>query len=311
MENVDLSERGGNSSSSSSLASINFDSPSLSHVRASRDRCESLYGIDPHSRLVCNRYSQSEVGLRLEKVEEPLARAQPLINEIRSVVKNANYCMLIADDECAAVAEFHDTDLARYLKKQGIAVGTFWDESWVGTNGIGTSTADKAAVTVNGKEHFHNNFHKFICSAAPLIDHMGRRYGALNLTGAATTSQTEVIRVSQFVRGAAAKLHSYVFRDYFRGHRLVAIADERFNDVENMSKLLAVDNTGCVVGVTDALLANMKEESREELMGVPLKTLIGLDYENLLSSEERLHQLEEGTLGGPDARARFTARINL
>lgn len=278
-------------------ASITFEG-SASQVKASRARCEREYEIDPHSRLVCNRYSQSEVGLRLEKVEEPLARAKPLINQVRSVVRNANYCMLIADDECAAVAEFHDTDLARYLKKEGIAVGTFWDESWVGTNGIGTSTADAAAVTVNGEEHYHRNFHKFICSAAPLIDHRGRRYGALNLTGTATTSQTEVVRVSQFVRRAADKFHTYVFRDFFQDHRLVAIADERFNDVDNMSQILAVDDSGCIIGVTNDLLAKLGQQDREDLMGMSLKKLIGLDYEKLLSSEERLHRLEEGALGG-------------
>lgn len=298
MTDHNATERTNNLSENTATAGIKFEGPSVSHVRASRERCENLYDIDPYSRLVCNRFSQSEVGTRLEKVEEPLARAKPLIHEIRTVVKNANYCMLIADDECAAVAEFHDTDLARYLKKQGIAVGTVWDETWVGTNGIGTSTADSAAVTVNGEEHYHRNFHQFICSAAPLVDHSGRRYGALNLTGSATTSQTEVIRVSQFVRRAAAKFHSYVFRDYFQNHRLIAIADERFNDVDKMSKMLAVDDAGCVIGVTDDLLASLNLDNRVDLMGKSLQQVIGLDYEKLLSSEERMHALEEGTTGG-------------
>ena len=282
----------------SKVPNLVTDGPSASHVRASWDRCEGLYDLDPHARLIYNRYSQSEVGQRLEKVEEPLARAKPLINQIRSVVRNANYCMLLADDECAAIAEFHDTDLARYFKNQGIAVGTFWDEACVGTNGIGTSTADTTAVTVNGEQHYHKRLHQFICSAAPLVDHSGRRYGAINLTGKATSSQTEVIRLSQFVRRAAANLHSYVFRDFFQSQTLVAIADERFNDQGNMSKILAVDDTGCIVGVTNELLKEIAADKRSELIGKPLGKVIGLEYEKLLASEERLHLLDEGKLSG-------------
>jgi len=277
---------------------LSIEGPSAAFVQASRDRCESLYDLDPHSRLLYNRYSQSEMAPRMEKVEEPLARAQPLINNIRTVVKNADYCMLIADDECAAIAEYHDTDLARYLKKQGIAAGTLWDEECVGTNGIGTSTASTAPVTVNGEQHFHSKFFQFICSAAPLIDQFGRRYGALNVTGPATKSATEVVKLSQFVRRAVSNLHSHVFRDYFQDHRLVVIADERFNSAESMSKVFAIDDAANIVGVTNDLLASLEVDSREDLVGMPLGDLIGLDIDKLISSDERLHELANGKLDG-------------
>lgn len=277
---------------------ITLDGPSVAQVKASWNRCEKIYDLDPYARLMYNRYSQSEVGQRMEKVEEPLARGKPLIDQIRSVVKNANYCMLLADDECVAIAEFHDTELARYFKKEGIAIGTFWDESQVGTNGIGTSTADTTAATVNGEQHYHHLLHKFICSAAPLVDHCGRRYGAINLTGKATSSQTEVIRLSQFVRRAADNLHLHVFREFFQNHTLVGIADERFNEVNSMSKLMALDDTGCIVGVTNDLLTQIGVKDRRDLIGTSMDKVIGLEFETLSSSEERLHQLVEGTLGG-------------
>jgi len=282
----------------SAFPDLSIEGPSAAYVQASRDRCESLYDLDPHSRLLYNRYSQSELAPRLEKVEEPLARAQPLINSIRTVVKNADYCMLIADDECAAIAEFHDTDLARYLKKQGIAAGTLWDEACVGTNGIGTSTASIAPVTVNGDQHYHSKFFQFICSAAPLIDQFGRRYGALNVTGPATKSATEVVKLSQFVRRAVSNLHSHVFRDYFRDHRLVVIADERFNSAESMSKVFAIDDAANIIGVTNDLLASLEVDNREDLIGTPLTNLIGLDVDKLIASDERLHELEHGKLDG-------------
>jgi len=315
MEKLNDAPQSGSSHDRNVFPDLSVEGPSASQVADSRDRCETLYDLDPHSRLLYNRYSQSELGIRLEKVEEPLARAQPLISQIRTVVKNANYCMLIADDECAAIAEYHDTELARYLKKQGIAVGTLWDESCVGTNGIGTSTANTAAVTVNGEQHYHSKFHQFICSAAPLTDQFGRRYGALNLTGCATTSATEVVRLSQFVRRAAEKLHSYVFRDYFQDHTLVAIADERFNNTENMSRVFAIDNGGCIVGVSNDLMLGLGVTNRSELMGVPLSDIIGLGSDTLTSSEQRLHKLEQGKLAGQYAlsitlpRARSTNAI--
>jgi len=101
----DNAARHDKSSSDSIFPDLSMEGPSAAHVKASRDRCESLYDLDPHSRLLYNRYSQSELAPRLEKVEEPLARAQPLISSIRTVVKNADYCMLIADDECVSVQQ--------------------------------------------------------------------------------------------------------------------------------------------------------------------------------------------------------------
>ena len=129
---------------------LSIDSASKAHVEASWNRCETDYGLCRGSRLLGNRYSQSEVVTRRERIEEPLRRADPLIHEIRKVVRNADYCMLIADSEGAAVAEYCDSAMARELKSRGITVGTLWDEPCVGTNGIGTAIASKTAVTVNG-----------------------------------------------------------------------------------------------------------------------------------------------------------------
>lgn len=274
---------------------LSVDGASAEFVRASWDRCESEYGLNPFSRLLGNRYSQSELISRLESVEEPLARADSVISKIRRVVSNADYAMLIADTEGAAVAEYCDSAMARQIKDRGITVGTLWDEPCVGTNGIGTSLASGNAITVNGDQHFHSRFRQFICSAALLVDHRGKQYGAINLTGNATSSQTEAIRVSQYVRRCAQRLHTYVFRDYFRHHALVAVTESMFSEDQEMSRLLALDESGVIVGATNDLISSLENTNREELVGEPIQKLIGVDYDELLSDSGRLHRLEDST----------------
>ena len=277
---------------------LSIDSASKAYVEASWDRCESQYGLNRGSRLLGNRYSQSEIVIRRERIEEPLRQADPLIHEIRKVVRNADYCMLIADSEGAAVAEYCDTAMARDLKKRGITVGTLWDEPCVGTNGIGTALASKTAVTVNGDQHYLNSLNQFICSAAPLLDHRGKHYGAINVTGNATESQTEVVRVSQYVRRCAAQLHTHVFRDFYRHNTLVAVTDSLFSESHEMSRLLAIDESGHIVGATNELISSLELESRQALLGKPIDKLIGLDLDQLLSTEGRLHRLELDNCAG-------------
>lgn len=297
MHTIEDSHASGRSLTDGAMPKLSIESVSQAFVEASWNRCQSEYGLDPASRLLGNRYSEGELLTRRERIEEPLTRVDPLIHNIRKVVRNADYSMLIADAEGAAVAEYCDSAMARELRKRGITVGTLWDEPCVGTNGIGTALASKTAVTINGDQHYLNSFHQFICSAAPLIDHRGAQYGAINVTGNATQSQTEAVRVSQYVRRCAAQLHTYVFRDFFRHNALVAMTDSLFSENNEMSQLLAIDESGCVVGATNEFLSCMNIDSRQELVGKPIVEVIGLDYDALLSSEGRLHRPEEGACG--------------
>ena len=293
MPTLTNSRTGAKRSGKTTFPDLSLENASLESIKASWNRCEAEYGLSRGSRLLGNRYSQSEVVSRLERLEEPLRRADPLIHEIRKVVRNADYCMLIADSEGAAVAEYCDTAMARDLKRRGITVGTLWDEPCVGTNGVGTALASETAVTVNGDQHYLNSLSQFICSAAPLLDHRGARYGAINVTGNATKSQTEAIRVSQYVRRCAEQLHSFVFREFFRNNTLVAVTDSLFSEKHEMSRLLAIDESGCIIGATNELISSLGINSRQSLVGTPIDDLIGLDYDLLLSSEGRLHRLEQ------------------
>ncbi len=277
---------------------LNTESASKTFIQESWTRCEAEYGLSRGSSLLGNRYSQSELVSRRERVEEPLRSVDPVLHEIRKVVRNADYCMLIGDSDGAAIAEYCDTAMARDLKKRGITVGTLWDEACVGTNGLGTALASKTAVTVNGDQHFHNSFHQFICSAAPLLDHRGLQYGAINVTGNATQSQTEAVRVSQYVRRSAEQLHTYCFRDFFRHSTLVAITDSLFNENHDMSRLLAIDDSGRIIGATNDLISSLGMGSRQTVVGTAIDKVIGLDLDVLFSSNGRLHRLEKNIQSG-------------
>lgn len=298
MHTLKDSRAGSQCSSTPSFPDLNTESASKAFIEASWTRCEAEYGLSRGSSLLGNRYSQSELVSRRERIEEPLRRVDPVIHEIRKVVRNADYCMLIGDSEGAAIAEYCDTAMARDLKKRGITVGTIWDEACVGTNGLGTALASKTAVTVNGDQHYHNSFHQFICSAAPLLDHRGVQYGAINVTGNATQSQTEAVRVSQYVRRSAQLLHTHSFRDFFRHSTLVAITDSIFNENHDMSRLFAIDDSGRVVGATNDLISSLGIESRQTVVGTPIDELIGLDLDVLFSSSGRLHRLEKNIRSG-------------
>ena len=65
-----------------------------------------------------------------------------------------------------------------------LSVGGMWDESSVGTNGIGTALATGEAVFVHAAEHFCEGIKSWTCAGAPVRDPLdGEIIGAFDLSG--------------------------------------------------------------------------------------------------------------------------------
>ncbi|MEX3009587.1 sigma-54-dependent Fis family transcriptional regulator [Hoeflea sp. TYP-13] len=261
-------------------------------VEASWERCANDYGLDPGARLRNDRFGNYEVTERLQAIEKPLVVAAPLIEKVRRVARDAGYCVIIADNDCAAVVEYCDSAAAKEIKSFGISAGTVWDEPFVGTNGIGTSIADNKIATVNGNQHYHTAFKKFICSAAPLIDHEGRTFAALNLSGKATDSASEVALLARLIKRSTGNIHNYLFRNYFRNHHLVALSTGPFYEPHDYQAMVAISETGEIVGATNPALGLIGMDDRDSVIGKSLEATIGLGIDDLAALKGRVHRTE-------------------
>lgn len=61
--------------------------------------------------------------------------------------------------------------------------GAFMDEVNIGTNAMCVALHEKKPVQVTGDEHYITAYHRWTCSASPIINHNGEIIGSLDLTG--------------------------------------------------------------------------------------------------------------------------------
>lgn len=128
---------------------------------------------------------------RLELRYEPPAgegrlvrRAVPLLSAIAETMIGARTSLLLTDRHGRLVWRWaENTELGRELDRKSVVEGTCWDETAVGTGGVGTSLETMRALVVVGSEHYVDALHPLACVAAPVRHPITHRVeGVLNLT---------------------------------------------------------------------------------------------------------------------------------
>lgn len=111
--------------------------------------------------------------------------------------------------------------IGRLLDAVSFAPGFDYGENAVGTNGVGTASESRQAVSINGPEHFLEKLQPFSCTGAPIRDPLsGRVEGILDITCLFEDS-TPILR--SLVRSAAGEIELALLRD--RGHDQQAVFD--------------------------------------------------------------------------------------
>ena len=115
----------------------------------------------------------------------PLHAAMPVIREcVTATAVSGGYLVVITDaDGTLLCIEGSSSVRMRAASDMNFAEGTSWNETGVGTNGIGVALAVDHAVQVFGPEHFLEPVQRWVCAAAPVHDpDTGDVLGAIDLT---------------------------------------------------------------------------------------------------------------------------------
>ncbi len=139
-------------------------------------RRSRLSGVDPEH--VQPPHVGADPDTELARVGVPvLARMAELLTGERA-------CLALADARGSVLWRWvSETVLRTTLDELSVAQGFCFDESLVGTNGLGTALETGALAVVRGSEHFVQRFHDVTCVAAPVRHPVTRRtLGAVNVT---------------------------------------------------------------------------------------------------------------------------------
>ena len=269
-----------------------------SALAASWRRCREDYHLDPNGAFPRMRLTDSEVRRSFERTLDRVELGSAAMIHMRKVVRDTGYSVLFADRFGTVVKDFCDSETARLLRGKGLTQGSVWNESMVGTNGIGTTLVERRGTCVIGTDHYHNRLKQFVCVSTPMVDPEGEMLGVLTLAGNAGIQPSEALLLRRLVRDSAGWIEASLFRKRFGGHFLVGLTQAPDIDGHVFQSLLAVDDGGFVAGASESAL-HLLGSSRADVLRQPVGELLGVPLQALEGGTGRLQRL---TVGGGEAQ---------
>nr|WP_124711437.1 helix-turn-helix domain-containing protein [Gordonia insulae] len=144
--------------------------------------------------------------------------ARPVIERLTDDMADVPLTIALTDAH-ARIVDRRDcsTAVGRVLDRVDFQRGFSFEESSVGTNGVGTVFEVGAAVSVVGSEHFNQKLVQFACTGAPILDPMtGRVAGVLDVSMLADSWSS---LIHALVRSAAADISRNLFLDRSQAKR--------------------------------------------------------------------------------------------
>ena len=157
-------------------------SPRDADVLASWRRCVNQHQLDPTRHAAPRIVTQQELSQHRQESEDLLRVARHGMEDLYRRVNAMGYVLLLANGRGVTVDSIGDAQLDRELRHAGLISGSEWDESHVGTNGVGACLATGQAITVHRGDHFDVALTPLSCTAVPIHDNTGSLLGVLDLS---------------------------------------------------------------------------------------------------------------------------------
>ena len=236
-------------------------------VRASWNRCIGEYRLDRDLRCPVARVADATVRERRSEMAEVLVESSPILERVRQVARDANYVVMFSDANGVVIDSYADSTACEEIAAQGLAKGSVWSESIVGTNGIGTCLVSRQPITVNGVAHFNQTFKPFTCSAAPIFGPDGHVIAVLDMSGRAAADAGAHNFAQYFTREAASQIGVMLFRKWHKLDCIIALSQQPDPMPLGLKALLATDEGGHILGATQEALSQLGIPDLSEIAG--------------------------------------------
>ncbi len=265
-------------------------------VKNSWRRCKNQFQLDREARKPVDILSEKEVKLRQDSLQHFLEHSEEVINAVRHLAKESDYCVLIADGTGVTVNEFADTSESSEYRNHGLITGSVWNEDNIGTNGIGTSLANKQGTTISGTEHYAEHLKNFTCTAAPIFDTQEKIIGAINISRMVSEDYVESFFTHSFIQEAAKQISANIFLSFFKEQNIISCSPYSNVSLYESKALLAFDDDGIIQGATKDCLEIMGECELYNLVGQSLETVIQEPVEKIFSKQKHFLEIKEGPM---------------
>ncbi|KAF1069579.1 MAG: Acetoin catabolism regulatory protein [Pseudomonas citronellolis] len=238
--------------------------------------------LDPHARAEANILTSHEIRAHQAQHQAYLKIASQGVSGLAKRVVPAGFAVLLSDEH-GITLDAHLPAQRDLYTRAGLVVGSRWDESLSGTNGIGTTLAVAQPMTIHRQEHFLVSNFRLSCSVAPIFDAQNALRGCLNATCLNSDGPKETQYLTlQLVILYARLIENAAFRQRYRDSVTLGIKPhEDLSDLAN-EQLLALDDSGRVIGANHAAFIAYEQERLTPLLGSRIEHLLPAALDDLL-----------------------------
>lgn len=232
-------------------------------IRASWDRCRER-GVDPLS------FKAPTLDLTTLSIDPELAAAARMaVDKISPGLEQTRHLIAICDERGRIFEVGGDRSVIRAALSVNIDRGGVWAEDLVGTNGIGTSLAERRPVQIFATEHFCMGWQDWTCSAAPVLDPAGKLVGGVNISSHCAPVHPHTL---EFTASIAREIEQSLYARFSLRRGALREAFVRFETTYPNAALVAVDRSGAVVAASRRL----KRPRNAPGLAIPLAQLLEL-----------------------------------
>jgi len=229
------------------------------------------------------RVSDQHLRLALERHQDFVAHAQPVMEYLYAQVQASHSMVVLADNRGLLVHALGDSDFLGKAERVALAPGASWHEQHRGTNAIGTALAEAAAVEIHGAEHFLERNAFLTCAAAPILDPAGQLLGVLDISG---DHRSHHPHTQGLVRTAAQMIENRLLLSRHRRGILLHL-HPRAEGIGTVAEgVIALSEDGWIVGANRAALSLLGLQA-PDLGATPLSRVLDTRLEDLLDNSRR------------------------
>ncbi|MBK6400460.1 MAG: sigma-54-dependent Fis family transcriptional regulator [Rhodocyclaceae bacterium] len=151
-------------------------------VARSWHRCINDYSLDPAGAFALAGLSRDRLEACKERNAHLLASARSEAHSLYRQLPDRDTLVVIADADGTVLETLGDGVFVRQAARIGMCPGSDWSERACGTNGIGTSLAERRPLVIDRAEHFFPSLIGLSCCAAPIFDECDALVGVLDVT---------------------------------------------------------------------------------------------------------------------------------
>jgi transcriptional regulator of acetoin/glycerol metabolism len=207
--------------------------------------------------------------------------ARPVIEDILQCSRQSGMAIILTNG-AGCVLDMHcDPEMERQLFQWGISPGTILTEEQIGTNAIGLALITRMPVQVSGAEHYARQLHSMADAAAPIFDPSGVLLGVLSV----------IMQLDKNPRYALGLVNAGV-RAIEGQHQADLLLAEQNNQLTQLNTILSAISDGILVWNAVHTLIHVNKAA-SQMIGLPVKSLVGKQIDTLLSLPESVHEAIE------------------